>query len=439
VVHIAVDSVGNLFIADASNHRIRKVDTAGIITTVAGKGIPGYCGDNGPATNACISVPSGVAVDTMGNLFIADTGNSRIRKVDTAGIITTVAGNGTVGFCGDNGPATAACIDRPNGIAWDASGELFIADTANSRIRKVDGSGVITTVAGNGTDSYCGDSGPATSACLYNPHDVAVDSAGNLFIADRNNHRIRKVDVCGTITTVAGTGALGFCGDNGLATSACIYDPWGVGLDGSGTLFIADSLNQRIRRVGMQPVISGGGLFCIAGISTGTDFSWFIDLDGGGIIGVDEPVENTVVNTVPPGQGESWLAAAFIASVNANPKSAPACLSAAISTNCNCFSIVAKGCVGGTNPGVCCVVHADCAGGGICLSVTPELYVGPVNNPTSCKVTSSGCSYNPTIATVPSTPSVPILNGWGVVALTLGLLCVGRYLVRRRPTVRSTL
>ncbi|MGA2177433.1 MAG: PKD domain-containing protein [Verrucomicrobiota bacterium] len=246
---VAVYVSGNLFIADTYNMRIREVRTDGIITTVAGNGTDGYSGDGGPATNAELYSPGGVAVDAFGNLFIADNGNNRIRKVGTNGIITTVAGDGTAGYSGDGSAATNAELRNPCAVAVDASGNLFIADESNQRIRKVGTSGIITTVAGNGTDGYSGDGGPATNAELYSPCDVAVDASGNLFIVDESNQRIRKVGTNGIITTVAGNGAYGYSGDGGLATNAELYYPVGVAVDPSGNLFIADYGNQRIREV----------------------------------------------------------------------------------------------------------------------------------------------------------------------------------------------
>ncbi len=245
---VAVDASGNLFIADSwDNNLIRKVGTNGIITTVAGGG-NAYPGNGGAATNASLGYPSGVAVDASGNLFFADLDNNYIRKVDTNGIITTVAGNGDSDYYGDNGPATNASLYCPIGVAVDASGNLFIADMNNYRIRKVNTNGIITTVAGNGNYGYSGDGGQATNASLYNPYRVAVDASGNLFIADTYNQRIRKVDTNGIITTVAGGGNDGL-GDGGAATNASLHNPWGVAVDASGNLFIADWGNNRIREV----------------------------------------------------------------------------------------------------------------------------------------------------------------------------------------------
>ena len=254
---VAVDSAGNLYIADARNNRVRKISN-GVITTVAGSGTKGYSGDNGPATNAQLYSPLGVAVDSAGNLYIADAGNYCVRKVSN-GVITTVAGNGRYGYSGDNGPATSAQFAAPDAVAVDPDGNLYIADVSNNRIRKVS-NGVVTTVAGNGTAGFSGDGGPATSARFEYPSGVALDSAGNLYIADCDNNRIRKVSN-GVITTVAGNGAQGYSGDNGPATGAHLVCPGAVAVDSSGSLYIADTLNFRIRKVsaGLITTVAGNG------------------------------------------------------------------------------------------------------------------------------------------------------------------------------------
>ena len=265
---VAVDASGNLFIADNGNNRIRKVTAAGIITTVTGSGSAGYSGDGGSAASAELDLPWGVAVDASGNLFIADYGNSRIRKVTVAGIITTVAGNGSTGYSGDGGPGTSAQLDGPNGVTVDASGNLFIADSISDRIRKLTPAGIITTVAGNGFFGYSGDGGPATSLSLSQPVGVAIDTSGNLFIADYSNSRIRKVTLGGIITTVAGNGLGDYSGDGGPATSAVLFGPTGVAIDTSGNLFIADILNNRIRKVtpaGIITTVAGNGSFGYSG------------------------------------------------------------------------------------------------------------------------------------------------------------------------------
>jgi trimeric autotransporter adhesin len=265
---IAVDSSGNLYIADTENNRIRKVSN-GAITTVAGDGDSGFSGDGGPAASASLDFPSGVAVDSAGNIYIADVGNNRVRKVsfgtNTTGTITTVAGNGNAGFSGDGGPAASASLNLPNGVAVDLAGNLYIADTANGRIRKVS-SGAISTVAGNGNSGFSGDVGPATTATFLLPYGVAVDSAGNLYIADTFSERIRKVSN-GTITTVAGNGSEGFSGDGGPATSASLFLPQGVAVDSAGNLHIADTFNERIRKVsnGTITTFAGNGDYRFSG------------------------------------------------------------------------------------------------------------------------------------------------------------------------------
>ena len=255
---VAMDSAGNLYIADAGNDRIRKV-SAGTITTVAGNGMPGFSGDGGPPTSAQLNSPYGVAIDSAGSVYAVELYSYRVSKV-SGGAISTVAGNGTPGSGGDNGPATSAQLYLADGAAADSGGNLYIADTGNNRIRKV-ANGVITTVAGNGTAGYGGDNGSATSAQLNEPNSIAVDPAGNLYIADANNSRIRKV-ANGVITTVAGNGTAGFSGDNGPATSAQLNAPLGVALDSSGNLYIADERNYRIRKV------SGGVISTVAGSGT---------------------------------------------------------------------------------------------------------------------------------------------------------------------------
>ena len=246
---VAVDSMGNLFIADYLNNRIRKVSPYGIITTIAGTGTPGYGGDGGPATSAYLHAPYGVAVDTAGNLFIADSNNERIRKVTPEGVISTVAGTGARGFGGDGGPATSAQFYTPRGIAVDTTGNLFIADINNNRIRKVTPGGVISTVAGNGVRGFGGDGGPATSALLNFPLGVAVDTAGYLFIADSDNNRIRRVTPGGIIATIAGNGVRGFGGDGDQATAAYLNAPIGLAVDAEGNLYIADAGNRCVRKV----------------------------------------------------------------------------------------------------------------------------------------------------------------------------------------------
>jgi uncharacterized protein (TIGR03437 family) len=290
---VGVDSAGNLYIADTFNQRIRKV-SGGTITTVAGNGNGGFSGDGGPATNASLFAPSGVAVDSVGNLYIADTSNNRIRKL-SGGTITTVAGNGNQGFSGDGGPATSASLYTPSGVAVDLAGSLYIADSGNSRIRKVSGE-TITTVAGNGSCCFSGDGGPATSASLADPSAVAVDSAGNLYIADTTNYRIRKVSG-GTITTVAGNGTFGFSGDGGPATGASLNWPVGVAVDSAGDLYIADEFNNRIRKVsgGTITTVAGNGTCCFSGDGGPATSASLSDPEG---VGVDSAGDLYIADSV---------------------------------------------------------------------------------------------------------------------------------------------
>lgn len=243
-----------------------------IIATVAGTGAAGFAGDGGPATAAQLQDPVGVAVDQAGNFLIVDENNQRIRRVDAAtGIMTTVAGNGMAAFSGDGGPATSASLSFPFGVAFDGARNFFINDLANNRVRRVDAAmGIITTVAGTSVRGFEGDGGAATAASLNGPAGLAVDAAGNLFIADILNERVRRVDATtGIITTVAGMGVAGFAGDGGQATAARLNGPVGLAVDGAGNLFIADQRNQRIRRVdaatGIITTVVGTGVGGFAG------------------------------------------------------------------------------------------------------------------------------------------------------------------------------
>ncbi len=260
---IALDDSNNMYIADANNNVVRRVDKkTGLITTIAGTGfragtgLGGYSGDGGPASAARLYYPSGVAIDPTGIIYIVDQRNDRIRKIDAAGTISTYAGTGFAGFSGDGGPAASAKLNHPTRIALDASGNLFIADSGNNRIRKVDATGNISTVAGDGVKGFLGDGGTAITAELNNPIDVAVDGSGNLFIADYGNNRIRKVDGGGTITTYAGISIPGFSGDGGPATAANIYEPAGLVIDAAGNLYFSDLANFRVRKIDLAGIIT---------------------------------------------------------------------------------------------------------------------------------------------------------------------------------------
>jgi sugar lactone lactonase YvrE len=245
--NVAADAAGNIYIADAHNHRVRLVDTNGKITTFAGNGVQGFLGDGGPATSASLNTPTSVAVHNN-TVYIADSENNVIRAV-SGGTITTFAGNGVgaEGYSGDGGPAIAALLNCPRGVAVDANGNLYIADTKNHVVRQVVG-GTISTLAGNGQQGFRGDNGPAIAASLDTPSSIAVDLSGNVFIADTHNQRIRQVAV-GKISTFAGNGALGFLGEGTPAVNAAFDHPLGVAADGLGNVYISDSNNQRVRRV----------------------------------------------------------------------------------------------------------------------------------------------------------------------------------------------
>jgi uncharacterized protein (TIGR03437 family) len=302
---IAIDSKGVLYIADTANNRIRTV-TNGNVTTIAGTGTAGSTGNGSAATSALLSGPGGVAVDSSGTIYIADTGNNQVRKI-SGGTITLFAGTGNASYSGDNGAATNADLNGPTGVAIDSAGNVYIADTVNSLIRKVDKNGTITSyiggtgptagrlnhptavlldstgalyvsdsnnrriikfvnnvftvIAGTGTAGFSGDGGPATKATLNNPVGIALDSAGSLYIADSNNGRIRKVTPDGTIFTIAGKGGASYSGDNGPALSAGLAFPRGVVVDGNGNVYIADTQNHVVRKLTPTlPAITAGGV-----------------------------------------------------------------------------------------------------------------------------------------------------------------------------------
>lgn len=275
---LAIDANGNLYITTGSseNSFVSKVSPDGTVNAIVGSptGFSGFSGDGGPATNAQLGFnylsPAGIAVDSAGNLYIADTGNSRVRKVSTNGVITTYAGGGSPSnTLGDGGPATSAVLSKPEGLAVDSGGNLYIVDNGINLVRKVKPDGTISTVAGCLSSLACaslsfslGDGGPATNAALRGPTAVAVDSSGNLYIADTGNNRIRKVSTDGTIATVAGSAAGSYQGDGGQATSAGLNQPTGVAVDSGGNIYIDDNGDYRIRKVtpdGIINTIAGNG------------------------------------------------------------------------------------------------------------------------------------------------------------------------------------
>ena len=257
---LAVDVDGNIYLGGGDGpdvvHRVIRVAPSGSTTTIAGTGQQGHAGDGGPATEGTLGYPYDVAIDPLGNLYISD--GNRIRKIDTSGIITTIAGTGLPGFTGDGGPAVAAQLDDPTGVAVDPVGNVYFVDRGNARIRRIDSEGVITTVAGagagtpadRGTDRcFSGDGGPATEAHLCRPEHIWIDQVGNLYIGDTLNARVRKVETNGIITTVAGNGEQGPPEDGVRATETRLANVSGVAIGPDGALYIADSAHDRVRRV----------------------------------------------------------------------------------------------------------------------------------------------------------------------------------------------
>ncbi len=357
----AVDSAGNLYIVDRNNNRIRKVDTSGTISTFAGNGTSAASGDGGPATSAGLFLPIAIAVDGAGNVYIADPGEglrkvdaagiissvpvissflskiaspggmtadsagnlyvsdlngSAIYKLDKSGVLTTVAG-GAFGFAGDGGPATKASLYFPSGVAVDSAGNIYFADKGNNRVRKVDTKGIITTFAGTGTAGYSGDGGPATSAKLGLNltaafQGVAVDSAGNVYIADPANNRIRMVNPAGIISTFAGnggpfaTGSLGN-GDGGPPASASVSAPYSARVDSAGSIFIADTNHNLIRKVtgaattgGSAPTISANGVVNGASFQPGVVANSWVTIQGASLAPKTDDWSNSIVNGALP-------------------------------------------------------------------------------------------------------------------------------------------
>ncbi len=254
---VAVGPDGSLYIAETNNHKVWRVDPSGLIYAVAGTGVSGFSGDAGAATSARLNHPQRVAVGSDGSVYIADINNYRVRKVKPDGTIVTVAGSGSGGYSGDGGPATSAAL-QPNGISIGPDGSLYIGDLTQARVRRVDASGVINTVAGNGLPGFTGDNGPAGSARISAKTDVAAAPDGNLYIADTNNARVRRVAIDGTITTVAGGGNCGspYCGDGGPAIAAQLTAPEGLTVGQDGSLYIVDSATRLVRRVGLDKIIT---------------------------------------------------------------------------------------------------------------------------------------------------------------------------------------
>ena len=315
---VAVDTAGNLYVAESWSHRVRKIDPAGVITTLAGTGESGFSGDGGPATEAWLDFPIGMAVDAAGNLYVADANNRRVRRIDPAGMITTVAGNGQMGAEGDGGPATEARLGLPTGVAVDGSGNLYVADLQYDQVRRIDPAGLISTIAGTGTTGFSGDGGPAAEARLNSPYALAADTAGNLYVTDRGNHRVRRIGPAGLISTVAGTGEFGFAGDGGPATAAQFGLPHAVAVDAFGNLYVADTFNQRVRRIdpgGVVRTIAGTGEPGFGGdggpaAEARLDFPYAVAADTAGNVYVAD-TNNLRVRRIDPTGAISTVAGAY--------------------------------------------------------------------------------------------------------------------------------
>lgn len=259
---LALDSFGNLYIADSLNHKVRKVGLDGVISTVAGTGVAGFSGDGAAANRAALNYPVMLAFARDGALLIADYNNHRVRRLGVDGIINTIAGNGAQGFSGDGGAASAAQLNHPIGVAVGGDDAIYISDAQNHRVRKVSAAGVISTIAGTGTAGFSGDGAQALTAQLNFPGSLAIDAAGSLYVADYANNRVRKIATDGTMSTFAGTGTGGAAGDNAAATAAQLLGPFALAMGSNGSLLIADQVNNRVRRVassGVITTVAGGG------------------------------------------------------------------------------------------------------------------------------------------------------------------------------------
>jgi uncharacterized protein (TIGR03437 family) len=313
-IGMAADSQGNLYVADVFNHRIRRIDAQGMITTVAGNGNAGFSGDGGPAQSAALNRPHSVAVDGAGNLYIADTNNNRIRKVSTSGTITTIAGGGAA-IPGNGGPAILASLGSTRGVSVDREGNIYFADVG--RVRKVDTNGILTAVAGNGNSGFSGDGGPATSGQVNNPMGTALDQAGNLVFADTQNLRLRRVTPAGIISTVAGNGRYKFAGDGGPGTSASLFQPYSLALDPAGRVVVADTLNRRVRVLATNGEIStlaGTGALGRSGdggpaVQATLDYAAGVAADATGVVIADSGNER--IRKVSPSGTISLLAGDF--------------------------------------------------------------------------------------------------------------------------------
>jgi len=354
---VVADAAGNLYVADIGNNRIRKISPSGVITTIAGTSTAGFTGDGGQATSAQLNQPHNVALDAAGNIYIASYADHRIRKVSTTGVISTIAGTGTAGSAGDGGQATSAQLNLPVSVTLDPAGNLYISERGNHKIRRIDTSGVITTYAGTGTATYSGDGGQAASAGINYPGAVRFDS-GFLYIADFGNHRVRRVNSAGVITTYAGTGVLGFSGDGGQATSAQFHAPYGLSFHPNGDLYVGTGGDYRIRKItpaGIVTTVAGngtnmGGANGSVALAGGVTPNMDVLVDGLGNLYFASYIDNVVrkITLVPPALPTSVLATPGLSSLSVSFTPAPT--NGGIATNSYTVTCGSQSNTGTTSP-----------------------------------------------------------------------------------------
>jgi trimeric autotransporter adhesin len=443
---VKVDAAGNIYIADRGNHCIRKINTTGTISTIAGTGgTSGFSGDGAAATAALLNTPGSMAIDATGNIYISDYGNNKIRKVDAAGIITTIAGGVGSGSSGDGGPATAALLNRPQGINLDAAGNIYFADELNNSIRKITvTTGIISKVAGAGSSSFSGDGGAATAATLQYPKDVVVDADGNVLIADHSNHRIRKVNTAGIISTIAGGTTFGYSGDGFDATGALIKYPYALTIDNKGNLLFNDQGNNRVRKIftsGIITSVAGNGSYGFSGDGAscyGADLSTVgITSDATGNIYLAEYGYHRIRKITP--------AAASISGASTICKGNTTSLSSSVSGgswnsyNASIANVDASGNVTGHNTGISTIGYFTTTDGIAYINVTVNAEPAAIaGTPTVCIAattslthTASGgtwSSSNASIATVDATGNCSGLAvGSALITYTLPTGCYSMF------------
>jgi gliding motility-associated-like protein len=417
---VAVDAAGNVYAPDNDDNVVWKISSTGIITILAGTGVVGYSGDGGPGTAATLNTPTWIGCDPAGNVYFTDQKGVYIRKVNTAGIISTVAGNPAAHFSGgDGGPLSAATFYGITGIVPDNAGNIYITD--NNTIRKVNSAGIINTIAGNGTAGFSGDGGPALAASLQDPAAVGFDAAGNVYIPDAYNQRIRKVNTAGIITTIAGTGAIGNTGDGGPAVNATLGGPWQVVVDAAGNIYVDDEGNYRIRKIDNTGTITdyaGNGNWGYAGDggpATGAEFNFIngIAIDNSGNIYVSDCYNHVIRK----------ISNCVLATISQQPVAAAVC----VGTNAT-FSVTASGSTGyqwqvNTGSGWTNLSDGGVYSGSAASSLSISAVTGGMNgNQYQCQVTSA-CATTPTTAAVltVNTASPPTIT----IAATAATVCAG--------------